>query len=203
MSSVVFYAEYSSATASIQLVLGQHERTRVKFLDQAIVLTDEPPPGEHQHPQTRIELPQPLDMSQSFSPLLADGALHFRLQCVYDEHGASMARPFFAAQDALQKTLVKQLQTARGIRCGACAQPFVPESGKPIFSRVLPLPSDSWYELNETLSCHASHIAKERLAPGRDVCLVGADHFVVAAANIVIGSITQHPSALRPAVGAG
>ena len=53
-----------------------------------------------------------------------------------------------------------------------------------LFSRVLPLPSEGWYELNESLSCHADHVARHRMTPGPRVCLVGADYFVVASADV-------------------
>ena len=66
--------------------------------------------------------------------------------------------------------MVTQMSLAAVIVCGVCRatllQPRVsPQFGgvAPLFTNVYPLPSDAWYELNETLSCHVGHIADQRL----------------------------------------
>jgi hypothetical protein len=102
------------------------------------------------------------------------------------------ASHFKVWNQVFQPDTVLQLSRASHITCRACSSSILRKPDL-LFTRVHPLPSEGWYELNESLSCHASHTAKHRLTPGPGVCLVGSDYALVAVADIVPGSVIFPP----------
>ena len=141
--------------------------------------------------QCSLALPYAMVIGQ-LNPQNIHGTTYIRLTLNPDSPCPTVVPNFQPLAEKFQRDLIQTLATCWALNCRTCSNPIIASKTRDkLFTRVLPLPSEGWYDLNESLSCHASHVAKERLAPGSGVCLVGADYYTIASADVLASSLSK------------